>query len=399
MSRLALAVLVLWTQKAAAQAAILGATPARDGRFPAARAAIDSGIARRVFPGAVLLVLSNTQTLDRTAAGTLDTTRRSPRPSASGTMWDLASLSKLLGPVSVAARLVDRGRLDLDAPVHRYVPAFRGTVRDGITVRMLLRHTSGLRPFLRLWTVAATPGAGWDLVLNDALVRRPDSAALYSDLNALLLQRVVERVGGAPLAVLVAREVAQPLGLRSLRYRPPPALRARAAPTRGPGASDGMPPTRGTVHDENAAFLGGVAGHAGLFATGDDVARFARAWLRLARRAQGLPVRGRDAADRWLRPATVATFLERTAAGGTRRLGWDSPDSAAIARGEVGSYGSGLSPLAFGHTGFTGTFVWIDPARDRALVLLTNRTYFGRDDASAAGMREVRRGVSAAVAP
>ena len=349
--------------------------------YPAVDAAIRAGIKRGLYPGAVVIIGRHDRILYQRGYGHFTWSRRSAVPSPTTTLWDLASLSKVVGTTAVALRLVDQGTLDLDAPVARYLPAFSGGDKDLVTVRMLLDHTSGLRPFIPFYRIAASREEAITELLADSLRRAPGATPEYSDLNAILLGLVLERVGGLPLDSLVAREVTLPLGLASTRYRPPPTLLSRIAPS---SSSHGQP-VAGVPNDQNAVVFGGVAGHAGLFSTGRDLSRYAQVWLRLGALRKGT----------WVRPGTMRSFLMAGERSGTRLLGWDSPDAAA--EGPT-AFGGRLSAAAYGHTGWTGTQIWIDPRRDMFMIFLTNRSFDPRRARSLAGIRDVRSRLSNAVA-
>ena len=220
-------------------------------------------------------------------------------------------------------------------------------------------------------------------MLADTLIRAPGDSAVYSDLNAILLGLVIESVAGMPLDSVVHREVLAPLAMRQTMFRPRPSLWVRTAPS----GLFNRSPVAGLVNDRNAVTLGGAAGHAGLFGTAQDLARYAQAWL-----AEGeLP-----GGSRWVRAETLREFLTPSPRSGSRLLGWDSPD--AEPREESSVFGSLLSPLAYGHTGWTGTEIWIDPARDLFVVFLTNRSFDPRARNSLVALRDVRARVSDAAA-
>lgn len=363
--------------------AISGATPARAQGFDQVDSAVAAGIARGLYPGAVVLIGRRDTVLYAKGYGHLTWSAKSARPSPEGTLWDLASLTKVVGTASVALRFVDRGLLDLDRPVGAYLPRFSGPVKQRVTVRMLLSHTSGLKPYVRFFELTDSPRAALDLLYNQPLSRAPGDTAVYSDLNALLLGQVVEAVGGKPLDQLVRSEVVGPLGMSETTFLPPRGWRARIAPSslfRGQ-------PVSGIVNDENARLLGGVAGHAGLFATGRDLARYAQVWLRDGALPQG----------RWVQPATIREFLTHPPKSGSRLLAWDTPDTLLARKGEPSVFGARLSSKAFGHTGWTGTELWIDPARDLFLVFLTNRSFDPKVRESIAELRAVRATLSDAV--
>jgi CubicO group peptidase (beta-lactamase class C family) len=292
-------------------------------------------------------------------------------------LWDIASITKVVGTTSAIMRLVDAGRINLDAQVSRYLPRFSGNGRDPITVRMLLDHTSGLRSYAPLFKLAHTRASAVDVLYQERPNRRPGDLALYSDLNAMFLGLVVESVARMPLDSFVQREVFAPLGLEQATYHPSPKARRRTAPSalwRGQ-------PIQGQVNDPNAAILGGVAGHAGIFATGTDLARYAQAWLK----------NGAGQTGQWVSAGTMRRFLSKGTNSGPRLLGWDTPEPNAE---EPSLYGTLISNAAYGHTGFTGTELWVDPTNDLFLVFLTNRTFDPRVRNSAHGLRSIRTGLS-----
>jgi CubicO group peptidase (beta-lactamase class C family) len=259
-------------------------------------------------------------------------------------MYDVASLTKVVATTAATMVLVDRGRLRLDDRVKRYLPAFTGGGREGVTIRDLLMHRSGL-PAGRDLSRRAGPESARKTVLATSLDGPPGSSIEYSDLGLDVLGFVIERVTREPLDQFVRRTVYGPLGMRSTMFRPPAALRARIAPTE-------FAP-RGEVHDGNARALGGVAGHAGLFSTASDLAVFAQLML-----DGGIAGKKRLFAD------SIARAFTQPGAG-WRALGWETCPGG-------GSCGQYLSPRAFGHTGFTGTSLWIDPERDLFVIVLTN---------------------------
>ena len=257
--------------------------------------------------------------------------------------------------------LEEESRLELDHTVRSYVPEFDAPDKAGITVRMLLTHTGGLEAGAPLDEPAygALRGRAAYLRAINArpLKRAPGSKMAYSDWDMVLLQAVIERVAGRPLDEFVADRVFRPLGMRDARFNPDTndrALRARTAPTAVDSARGGL--LRGTVHDGNAWALGGVSGHAGLFATARDLAVFAQTLL------NGGTYNRREV----LAAGTVARWTARQLPDAARALGWETPSPGSSA----GRY---MAPRAFGHTGFTGTSLWVDPERGLFVVLLMNR--------------------------
>jgi len=347
----------------------------RPAAFAPVSAEVWRGIARGLYPGGVIVIGRSDTILYSRGMGHFTWSPRSPVPDPTTSEWDLASLTKVVATAAAAARLVDQGALALDRPVSDILPGFTGDGRELVTVRMLLDHTSGLPSFVPLYRRAATPAAAWDSLLAVPLLTTPGLLTRYSDLNAMLLGRVLEQLAGEPLDRLSARLVFEPLGMTHTGFGPLMSAR-RVVPSQMLGGR----PTIGMPSDPNAAFMGGVAGHAGLFGTGTDLARFAQMWL-----SDGV-VSGRP----FLSPATVRAFLAPSASEGGRRLGWDVPDSAA----HPSAFGRLADSVVVGHTGWTGTFLWLDPARDLFVVFLTNRSLDPRRRQSIVEMREVRARVS-----
>jgi CubicO group peptidase (beta-lactamase class C family) len=343
---------------------------------------INGGIDVGAYPGAALVIGRHDTVLFARGYGHLTWSPKSPVPDPDGTLYDLASLTKIVATTTALMLLVDRGRIDLDAPVARYIPEFHGPGKSAITVRELLTHTSGLRPTLPLFN-APDSATALRMVFGSTPVTPPGARVIYSDLNAILVGEIVRRLAGEPLDVVAAREIFRPLGLRHTVFRPGRDLLPQIAPT---GLWHGHA-IAGVVNDQNAARLGGVAGHAGLFASGSDVARFAQFILR----------EGAVPGGRLVRAATVRAFTTRATPPGApeaRALGWQ-----ALPTGErVSSAGTLFGPRSFGHTGWTGTSLWIDPDRDLFVVLLTNRAFAPRARASFTRLHEVRGRVADAAA-
>jgi beta-N-acetylhexosaminidase len=345
---------------------------------------VKRGIELGAFPGAALVIGRHDAVLFAQGYGHFTWSRSSPVPNPDSTLYDLASLTKIVATTTVLMLLVDRGRVQLDAPVSHYIPEFHGPGTNAITVRALLTHTSGLRPTLPLHD-APDSAAALRMVFAATPIAPPGARVIYSDVNAILLGEIVRRVAGDPLDVVAAREVFRPLGLAHTLFRPGRELLPRIAPT---GVWHGHS-IAGVVNDQNAARLGGVAGHAGLFASGADVARFAQFILR----------EGAVPGGRLVRAETVRTFTTRATPlrPGTkeaRALGWQ-----AVPTGEqVSSAGSLFGPRSFGHTGWTGTSLWIDPDRDLFVVLLTNRAFAPRARRSFTVLHEVRGSIADAAA-
>lgn len=310
------------------------------------------------FPGGAVVVGRRGAAAVEKGFGTLGWSDKS-KVVPERTIYDLASLTKVVATTTAIMILYDQGKVKLDEPVSTYLPALSGGAKDDITIRLLLEHRSGLPAGRDLWRTAWTPEEARQAAIATPLECSPGSCVIYSDIGADILGFVVEAVTGQRLDVFLQERVFDPLNMQETAFRPHWTLRDRIAPTeltppRGY-------PLRGEVHDENAFVLGGIAGHAGLFSTASDLAVFAQMIL------NGGELNGvRIVAD-----STVALFTARTAAQGTRALGWDTC-------GQDSSCGKHLSDRAFGHTGFTGTSLWIDPDRDLFVILLTNRVHAAR---------------------
>jgi CubicO group peptidase (beta-lactamase class C family) len=340
-------------------------------------AAIDRVVGRGIraggFPGASVIIGRRGAAVFSKGYGRLSWAKDAARVDPDATIYDLASLTKAVGTTTAIMILYDEGRIALDARVVEYLPAFTGGWKDSITVRQLLTHRSGLPASRDLWKLATNPQEARLGVIDAVLQCRPGVCYDYSDLGMVLLGMLVENVSGVGLDHFLHQRIFEPLGMTSTHFRPADSLRARIAPT------DVTPPRgyplRGEVADENAYALGGVAGHAGLFSTASDISVFAQMML------NGGEYNGvRIVAD-----STIALFTRRAA--GTRALGWDTAD------GDGGS-GSYLSGSSYGHTGYTGTSLWIDPDREMFVVLLTNRVHAARARRPAKVISDVRADVS-----
>jgi len=352
--------------------------PAQQAPLTELTTAIQDGIRDRVFPGAVVLVGRSDTILYSAGFGTYAWGVDTRRPDPAWTLWDVASLTKVVATTSAAALLVDRGRLDLETPVHALVPRFAGGLKDSVTFAMLLDHTSGLPAWVRLSADGADRQHALTTLFDVELRGPPGVSALYSDLNAIIAALGIERLTDQPFERFTTDSVFRPTGMRNATWRPETSRRFRSVPTQLLPSGDAI---LGTVNDANADVLGGVAGHAGVFATGRDLARFLQTWLRT--------VRGSDST--WIHQATALRFLERGERSGARALGWDTP--RLLEDGVVSLYGRCATRTTWGHTGFTGTMIWFDPVADLFVVFLTNRSYDPVPQ-SMADIRDVRTRVS-----
>ena len=366
---------MLWS---GALAMTLGVSPARGQSLAEIDSAVQDGIRKGIYPGAVVVIGRRDSVMYARGYGHFTWDPTSPAPTPDSTLWDVASITKIVSTTSIAMRLVDRGKLDLDAPLRRYLPRFSGGLKNSVTVRMLLNHTSGLKSYVPFYVKARGSRArAIDLLYAQPLVRTPGDSAEYSDLNALFLGLIEEKVGGLPLDELAKREVFTPLGLTQTMYRPSARLKSRIVPS---GIWRGQP-VPGDVNDQNAVAMGGVAGHAGVFSTGMDLARYAQVWLRSGRGPEG----------QWVSPETIRRFLVKGPRSGSRLLGWDTPEAKPD---EPSVFGTLMSDASYGHTGFTGTELWVDPTRDLFLVFLTNRAFDPRVPESVKELKVVRAALS-----
>lgn len=338
------------------------------------RVVLTTAVSDRAFPGAYAVVGDSRGVLAAFGAGRLNWAK-SDEPSEKS-VWDLASLTKVVATTTAMAQLIESGRVALDSPVVRYLPQWTGGGREAVTIRQLLTHSSGLPAFKPYDTLTHNPDSLASLLFATPLERRPGERMIYSDIGAFMMGEVVKRVSGETLEGYFDRHIARPLRLKDTRFKPPANWRKRVAPTEMDTLRGGL--VHGVVHDERAYYLGGVAAHAGLFGSARDLARFATMMLR----------GGTMDGARILAPATIAQFTAYAdSAFSNRALGWQKPAGSAWA-------GQFMSSRAFGHTGFTGTSMAIDPELDLYIILLSNRVNPTRNNPR---ITDVRRRVADAV--
>ncbi|MDB4890969.1 MAG: hypothetical protein JWL61_2824 [Gemmatimonadetes bacterium] len=328
---------------------------------------LDRAVADSAFSGAVAVIGSHTGPMVTVTAGRQDW--QSVYKTTISTIWDLASLTKVVGTTSAMMQLVESGKIDLEAPVQRYLPEWTGTNKEKVTVRHLLTHQAGLPAFKTYYKENASPDSTLRLFINTPLDTLPGVRMVYSDIGAILLGKIVERVSGETLDRYLVKHVFTPLGMIDTRYKPLREDRYRTAPTE-------IDPWRGRhllgeVHDENAFALGQVSGHAGLFSTARDVEKLAGAYLN-----GGVFGRGRLA-----RAETIKLFTTvNDSTFSSRALGWDTPSTNSSA-------GHFMERPAFGHTGFTGTSLWIAPQHDLYVILLSSRVNPSRNNSKIGPVR------------
>jgi uncharacterized protein YbbC (DUF1343 family)/CubicO group peptidase (beta-lactamase class C family) len=326
--------------------------------IPAIDALVQRALEEHRMPGAVVIVGRKSGVLFRRAYGQR-AILPAPAPMTDTTIFDLASLTKPIVTGSLIEWLIERNRLDLDDAVSKYLPAFAAHGKEAITLRQLLEHVGGLPIENSLKDYREGPERAFERVLDQRLENPPGQTYLYGDLSYIVLGALIERVSGERLDRLAKRVLFEPLGMRDTGYLPQRSELDRIAPTEVADERP-IPLIHGEVHDPRAWLLGGVAGNAGVFSTADDVARFARMLLGEGE-LDGVRVLSRASIQELTRPAQLP--------GAVRTPGWDVMSSYSKARGRY------LSPRAFGHGGYTGTSLWVDPELDLFVAFLSNRVH------------------------
>jgi CubicO group peptidase (beta-lactamase class C family) len=337
------------------------AAPATTSNFAPARDLLQQAVHDRAFPGAAFGVLHHGNIVAMEGVGRFTYENSAPAVEPA-TVFDLASLTKVVATTTAAMLLHTRGRFDLDARLGDILPGFvvgmePGSGKERVTLRMLVAHSSGLPGYVELFRTCATPDALLRATLQLPLEAKPGQRTEYSDPGFILLGKAIEVLAGELLDKFCAREIFAPLGLKATRFRPLSYFRPMIPPTeRDTTFRERV--IQGEVQDENACVLHGVAGHAGLFSNVPDLLHFAQTILDPA------------SAPALISPATLALFLtpHSTPDGKSRALGWDIPTPPS-------SSGHHFGARSIGHLGYSGTSLWIDPDQALAVVLLTNRTW------------------------
>ncbi len=332
---------------------------------------LQKSIADSVFPGAEIAVVHDGKLIANRGFGHQTYDTGSPAITTE-TMYDMASVTKVEATTMIAMKLYEQRKLRLDIPVKSYLPDFSGGLKDSVTVRNLLTHSAGIIAWDSLWSRAKTKEEALQYIYKRPLIYTPGDSMVYSDLGIIMLGQIIETITGKTLDQLAEQMYYKPLGMTSTMFNPPKSLLPRIAPTEiGGGLKRGL--IHGEVHDENAFFLGGVSAHAGLFSTASDVAIL----------TQMLMNGGIYHQRRFLDAKTIKmwTTPQNIPDGSNRALGWDTPSAKGSSAGDYFSKGS------FGHLGFTGTSVWVDPNRKISIVLLTNRVYPTREKKGIYGAR------------
>jgi uncharacterized protein YbbC (DUF1343 family)/CubicO group peptidase (beta-lactamase class C family) len=336
---------------------------------------VEAAIQNHEVPGAVLLVGHDGQVIYRKAFGTrsVDPTRT---PMTVDTIFDIASLTKVVATTTAMMQLVEKGKVRLNDPVVKYIPEFGQNGKSGITVRDLLTHYSGLPPDLDLTHLWTGRDLGYSMAFASTPISPPETRFVYSDVNFIVLAAMIERVSGLPLDAYCEKNVFTPLGMSHTRFLPPASWLPQIAPTEYDEHGQML---HGVVHDPTVRRMGGVSGQAGLFSTADDLAKFAQALLSGGAILSSLAIE------------KMTTPQQPPAATTLRGLGWDIDSPFSSNRGELLPVGS------FGHTGFTGTSLWIDPTTHTYIILLTNAVH-PRGQGSAISLRaKIATAVAAAI--
>ncbi len=337
-----------------------------DKKFTKVDDIVNAAIQDSAFPGAVLLAAQNGKIIYQKAFGhyTYDLASGSI---ALNTMWDMASCTKVTATTTATMMCYDKGLFKLDDKVAKYLPGFGKNGKENVTIRNLLVHDSGLRPDIpsyRIFDSVANKTQGvMNVIYNDTLVYPTGTKMVYSDLNFILMGKIIENVTGQPLDKFCEKNIFKPLGMKSTMFNPPANLIDRIAPTEIDNYWRHRL-IRGTVHDETSQLLGGVAGHAGLFATAGDLAKLLQMLLQ----------KGKYNGKQYIKSSTVEMFIKKQSDLSTRALGWDTKSHERSSAGHL------FSDISYGHTGFTGTSMWTDPTRKLFVVFLTNRVYPTRNN-------------------
>jgi CubicO group peptidase (beta-lactamase class C family) len=323
---------------------------------------VKDGIADSTYPGAVILVTYKGKIVYEKAFGSF-TYDKASTPMSVNSMFDMASVSKVVGTTTAAMMLFDQGKFKLDDKVTKYIPDFGQNGKDKITIRNLLLHNAGLVEWIPFYKKFTTPEQVWDSIKSSKLIYPTGTKYAYSDLGLITMQKVIEKISGKHLDDFLRENVFKPLKMHSTMYNPPAKLVKDCVPTEVDNYWR-MTTMQGKVHDETAYLLGGVAGHAGLFSTAPDLAVFMQMLLN----------KGSYNGKRYVKASTVNSWTTKQSAQSSRGIGWDTNDKWEAAAGKK------FSETTFGHTGFTGTSVFADKERGVVAILLTNRVYPTRNN-------------------
>ncbi len=323
---------------------------------------INNAIDDKTFPGAVVLVWKDDNIIFQKPFGHFSYDQNSDKVTLN-TIYDLASLTKVLATTTAAMVCVDKKLFKLDDKVSKYIPTFASNGKDNVTIKNLILHNSGLPAWKRYYDKEFSKEEILNDIYNSEIKFVPGNKILYSDLGMIVLGKVIEKVSNKSLDEFCKEEIFIPLKMNNTSFNPPDSVKDRIAPTELDNYWR-MKLIKGEVHDENASLLNGVAGHAGLFSTADDIAKLLEMLMK----------QGKLNGNQLIQKETVKLFTSVKNSESERLLGWDLKSETGSSAGDK------FSKNSFGHTGFTGTSIWIDPVRNLFVVFLTNRVYPSRDN-------------------
>lgn len=337
--------------------------------FTDAERVINKGIRDRVFPGAVVLVWKDGQVIYENSFGKLTYDESSPQVKLN-TIYDLASLTKVIATTTATMICIDRGLLNSDDKVIKFIPEFGNYDKEKITIKNLLLHNSGLPAWKKFYGRNLSYNDVISEIFSSSLENKTGEKTVYSDLGIITLGKIIEKVTGKTLDVFCNEEIFKPLGMNLTFFNPTDSLKKLCAPTEKDDYWR-MKTLQGEVHDETSAMLGGVAGHAGLFSTVEDISRL------MAMLMSKGTLNGKE----YIKSSTIELFTSRYAKESTRALGWDTKSDSGSSAGNY------FSKSSFGHTGFTGTSIWADPEKKLFVIFLTNRVHPTRENSGIVKLR------------
>ncbi len=325
--------------------------------FNKVESVVENAIQNQAFPGAQVLIWKDGKTIYNKSYGHFTYDKNSPEVNNS-TLYDLASVTKVIATTTATMICYDRKLFSLDDPVVKYIPEFGVNGKDNITIKNLLLHNTGLPAWKKFYEFCSSADDVLKDIYSSKLEYPTGEKTVYSDLGIITLAKIIEKVTGKNFDVFCKDEIFDPLKMNSTLFNPPDSLKKFCAPTE----IDNYWRNRllqGEVHDETSAMLNGVAGHAGLFSTASDIAKLMAVLVN----------NGKLNGKSFINPETIKLFTTRYSDQSSRALGWDTKSETGSSAGDF------FSPNSFGHTGYTGTSVWIDPERKLFVVFLTNRVY------------------------
>lgn len=330
--------------------------------FSAVETVVKTAINEKVFPGAVVCIWKDGNIIYKNSYGNFTYDKNSSAVT-NNTIYDIASLTKVIATTTAVMLCVDRGLFNLDDKVIKYIPEFGGYDKEEISIKNLLLHNSGLPAWKKFYGRNLSYSEAVNEIFNSSLEYKTGEKTVYSDLGIITLGKIIEKVTGKSLDIFCNDEIFKPLGMNSTFFNPADSIKKFCAPTEKDDYWR-MKTLQGEVHDETSAMLNGVAGHAGLFSTAEDISKLMAMLM-----AEGT-LNGKE----FIKSSTIELFTKRFSNSSTRALGWDTKSDSGSSAGKY------FSKNSFGHTGFTGTSVWADPVRNLFVVFLTNRVHPTRDN-------------------